>query len=112
MFCVAKGMGPEHSEWLRDSDLTNAAELVQDYLDTLEPQDRPAARVGRPNPPTASESQVIPTVLLTLRCLPREPDLASREQMSMLLRKALMLLDSCASGVCPLCMHVLLAECK
>lgn len=51
-FVSWKGMGPEHSEWLRDSDLTNAAELVQEYLDTLEPQDRPAARVGRPTPPT------------------------------------------------------------
>ena len=59
-FMSWEGMGPEHSEWLRDSDLTNAAELVQDYLDTLEPQDRPAARVGRPTPSTASESQVIP----------------------------------------------------
>ena len=54
-------MGPEHSEWLRDSDLTNAAELVQEYLDTLEPQDRPAAHVGRPTLPTASESQVSPS---------------------------------------------------
>ena len=60
-FVSWKGMGPEHSEWLRDSDLTNAAELVQDYLDTLEPQDRPAAHVGRPTPPTATESQVIPS---------------------------------------------------
>ena len=60
-FVSWKGMGPEHSEWLRDSDLTNAAELVQDYLDTLEPQDRPAAHGGRPTPSTASESQVIPS---------------------------------------------------
>ena len=59
LFMSWKRMGPEHSEWLRDSDLTN--ELVQEYLDTLEPQDRPAARVGRPTPPTASESQVTPS---------------------------------------------------
>ena len=38
-------MGLEHSEWLRDSDLSNAAEVVQGYLDTLETQDRPAAIV-------------------------------------------------------------------
>ena len=31
------------------------------YLDTLELQDRPAARVGRPTAPTASESKVIPS---------------------------------------------------
>ena len=41
-------MGPEHSEWACESKLTNAAEVLQDYLDTLGPQDRPAARVGRP----------------------------------------------------------------
>ena len=57
-FVSWKGMGPEHSEWLCGSDLTNAAELVQDSLDTLEPQDRLAACVGRPTPTTASESQV------------------------------------------------------
>ena len=54
-------MGPEYNEWLCDSDLTNAAELVQEYLDTLEPQDKPAAHVGRPTLPTASESRVSPS---------------------------------------------------
>ena len=48
-----KGMGPEHSEWKHGSDLTNAAELVQDCLNTLGPNERPAARVGRPAPPAA-----------------------------------------------------------
>ena len=40
-FVSWKGMGPEHSEWKHESDLTNAAELVQDYLNTLGPNERP-----------------------------------------------------------------------
>ena len=61
-------------------------------------------------------------VLLLLRCLPREADLASRAQVLMLLCRMPMLLGghvvglesivSYASSVCLLCMHVLLAECK
>jgi len=47
-FVLWKGMRPEHSELLSESELMNASEVVQDYLDTLRPQDRPAARVGRP----------------------------------------------------------------
>ena len=57
-FVSWKDMGPEHNKWLPDSELNNAAELVQEYLDSLEPQARPAAHVGRP---MASESQVIPS---------------------------------------------------
>ena len=45
------------SEWLSECQLITAAESLQDYLGVLGPQDRPAARVGRPalsvlaNPP-------------------------------------------------------------
>ena len=88
-FVSWKGMGPEHSEWLRDSELTNAAELVQDYLDTLEPKDWVAACVGRPTQPATSESQVIPSGTALLRCAPREADLASTVQVVMLLSKTL-----------------------
>ena len=47
-FVSWKGMGPDHSGWLSESELMNATEVVQDYLDSLGPQDRPTARVGRP----------------------------------------------------------------
>ncbi|KAL3162905.1 hypothetical protein ABBQ32_009348 [Trebouxia sp. C0010 RCD-2024] len=43
------------------ADAKRRAEAFEEYLDTLEPQDRPAARVGKPTPLTASESQVIPS---------------------------------------------------
>ena len=52
-FVKFKGLGPEHSEWISSSGMTNAAESVQDYLDTLERQERPAARVGKPALPAA-----------------------------------------------------------
>ncbi len=55
-FVSWKGMGPEHSEWLSESELMNASEVVQEYLDTLGPQDRPAARVGRPAQSDPSQS--------------------------------------------------------
>jgi len=55
-FVSWKGMGPEHSEWLSESELMNASEVMQDYLDTLGPQDRPAARVGRPAQSDPSQS--------------------------------------------------------
>ena len=44
------GQGPEEYCWLADTELTNAADVheVQDYLDSLQQQGRPAARVGRP----------------------------------------------------------------
>ncbi len=35
-FVSRKGMGPEHSEWLSDSELMNATEVVQDYLDPVQ----------------------------------------------------------------------------
>ena len=47
-FVSWKGMRPDHSGWLSESELMNATEVVQDYLDSLGPQDRPTARVGRP----------------------------------------------------------------
>ena len=49
-------MGPEHSEWLSECELINASESVQDDLDSLGPQDRPAARVGRPAQSDPSQS--------------------------------------------------------
>ena len=33
--CQRKGMWPEHSEWLSESELMNASEVVQDYLDPV-----------------------------------------------------------------------------
>ena len=43
-----KGLPPEENEWLTASKLKNAADVVQDYLDDLSNNSRPAARVGRP----------------------------------------------------------------
>ncbi len=49
-------IGPEHSEWLLESEAINATEVVQDYLDTVGPQDRPAAGLGRPAQSDPSQS--------------------------------------------------------
>ena len=43
-----KGQGPEENCWLADTELANAADVVQDYSDSLQQQGRPAACVGRP----------------------------------------------------------------
>ena len=43
-----KGQRPEENCWLAGIELANAADVVQDYLDSLQQQGRPAARVGRP----------------------------------------------------------------
>ncbi len=51
-------MGPEHSEWLHETEPINAADLVQDYLDSLGPQDRPAAGEGRPAQSNPSLAEV------------------------------------------------------
>ncbi|KAL3132319.1 hypothetical protein ABBQ32_008897 [Trebouxia sp. C0010 RCD-2024] len=42
-----KGMGPEDREWLSENKLSNAADLVQDYLQGLQASDRSAPRVGK-----------------------------------------------------------------
>ena len=42
-----KGMGPEDREWLSETKLSNAADLVQDYLQGLQAKGRSALRVGR-----------------------------------------------------------------
>ena len=55
-FVSWKGMGPEHSEWLSQSESMKANEVVQEYSDSLGPQDRPAARVGRPAQSDPSQS--------------------------------------------------------
>ena len=53
-------MGHAHSGWRPDSEPTNAAEVVQDHLDTHGPQDRRAAGVGMPIQSDPSQSaQVI-----------------------------------------------------
>ena len=47
-YVSCKGQGPEENCWLTDTELANAADVVQDYLHSLQQQGRPAARVGRP----------------------------------------------------------------
>ena len=39
----------EENEWLPESKLKNATDVVQDYLNELSNKGRPAARVGRPD---------------------------------------------------------------
>ena len=40
-------MGPEDREWLSQNKLSNAADLVKDYLQALQALGRSAPRVGR-----------------------------------------------------------------
>ena len=57
-YCVRwRGLPPHEDEWLPVSKLRNAAESVQDYLDELHKQSRPAARVGRPESAVAKAIQ-------------------------------------------------------
>ena len=44
-----KGLPPEENEWLTESKLKNATDVVQDYLNELSNKGRSAARVGRPD---------------------------------------------------------------
>ena len=52
-----RGLPPEEKEWLPASKLRNAADVVQDYLDELSKESRPAARVGRPDSTVAQAIQ-------------------------------------------------------
>lgn len=52
-----RGLPPEENEWLSASKLRNATDVLQDYLDELSKDSRPAARVGRPDSAVAQAIQ-------------------------------------------------------
>lgn len=100
-FVSWKGMGPEHSEWLCDNDLTmaSAAELVCRITWT------PLSRRTGQLPMSADQLHQLQVSLkrflltpLLPRCLPREADLVSRGQVLQLDTTVQMLLSGYVSS--------------
>ena len=68
-----KGQGLEENCWWADTQLANAADVVQDYLDKLQQHSRPAARVGKPSKKSVRSAKGKPKAAETSRRGPGRP---------------------------------------